>query len=174
MTQLYHILPVNGPRKGLKSPPRPVFNPFCAFDLELDRVPKRSSWMADCSGQSPAVSRQLQEAGTGCSALVGVWTGARWICWGSVLCLQGKKTLLGCLATSGQAKKGGEAPSHFWAGFLAVLTHCDLKQFLSLLSPPFCPAIQGCCDFAICHLESWDGAWLVKLCCGDQASAGLG
>lgn len=91
VTQLYHILPVNGPRKGLKSPPRPVSNPFCAFDLELDRVPKQSSWMADCSGQSPAVSRQLQEAGTGCSALVGVWIGARWICWGSVLCLQGKK-----------------------------------------------------------------------------------
>lgn len=102
--------------------------------------------MADFSGQSPAVSRRLQEADTGCSAL-----GSGLAPGGSAgeapFVYRGKKKILGCLATSGQARKGGEAVSHFWAGFLAVLTHCDLKQFLSLLSPPLCPPIQGCCDY---------------------------
>lgn len=64
-------------------------------------------WLdADFSGQSPAVSRRLQEAGTGCSVL-----GSGLAPGGSAgeapFVYRGKKKTLGCLATSGQARKGG-------------------------------------------------------------------
>lgn len=64
-------------------------------------------------------------------------------------------------------KEGWEAASHFWAGFLAALTHCDLKQSLpsSVPTTPFTDweAVTSP------HL-TWnhqDGVWLVKFCLGD-------
>lgn len=156
VTQIYHILPVNGPKEGLKSPQDQPLIQSVHLTLNLTECPSGvAGWQIAVaslllSPRTPRGRHRLQCAG--------VWPGARWICWGSALCLQGEKKILGCLATSGQARKGREAVSHFWAGFLAVLTHCDLKQFLSLLSPPLYPPIQGCCDSVTCHL--------VKLCCG--------
>lgn len=91
-------------------------------------------WLdADFSGQSPAVSRDSKR-----QAQAAVCWGLDWRqvdLLGTRPLFTGEKEILGCLATSGQARKGGEAASHFWAGFLAVLTHCDLKQFLSLSHP---------------------------------------
>lgn len=95
----------------------------------MELLDGRLQWPVSCCLQG------LQEAGTGCSALgPGLAPGGS--AGEAPFVYRGKKKILGCLATSGQARKGREAVSHFWAGFLAVLTHCDLKQFLSLLSPP--------------------------------------
>lgn len=126
--------PVSGPKEGLKSPQDQPLIHSVHLTLNLTECPSGvAGWQIAVaslllSPRTPRGRHRLQCAGA--------WPGARWICWGSALCLQGKKKILGCLATSGQARKGREAVSHFWAGFLAVLTHCDLKQFLSLLSPP--------------------------------------
>lgn len=97
-------------------------------------------WLdADFSGQSPAVSRRLQEAGTGCSVL-----GSGLAPGGSAgeapFVYRGKKKNLGLPSNKWAGKEGREAASHFWAGFLAVLTHCDLKQFLFYPHPSVHPS----------------------------------
>lgn len=72
------------------------------------------------------------------------------VCWGldwRQVDLLGKRPLftggkknLGLPSNKWAGKEGREAASHFWAGFLAVLTHCDLKQFLFYPHPSVHPS----------------------------------
>lgn len=109
-----------------------------AFLLDLDRVPSAATALqvtvaiAACGLQATAGAAALSLT-SGCSELAGAGQGPGGSA-GEAPFVYRKTLRLPSNQWAG--KEGWEAASHFWAGFLAALTHCDLKQSLPLLSPP--------------------------------------
>lgn len=124
-----------------------------AFLLDLDRVPSAATALqvtlatAACGLQATAGAAALSPAG--CSELAGAGQGPGGSA-GEAPFVYRKTLQLPSNQWAG--KEGWEAASHFWAGFLAALTHCDLKQSLSSVpTPPF--TRQGSCGLITPHLE---------------------
>lgn len=156
--------------------PQPVPSPPLHFSLTLtecqvQRLPCRSQWRSrpprspgDCRGSGSFTSW------LGCSELAGTGRGPGGSA-GEAPFVYRKTLRLPSNQWAG--KEGWEAASHFWAGFLAALTHCDLKQSLSFLFPPLrSPTGELWPHHTSPGITEMEPGWLSSAW-GTQASVGL-